>query len=124
MRSRILTIFFIAVVLNGCGLFAYERLAAYDLTVQVRDSSGAPVSGATIKSTDNQKVKTSRKGEARLVYTTGGLHVITVSARNSSTQQIKVTVPMVEQNRITVYLDNTRMAEPEQPLLQEQFVEQ
>lgn len=124
MLFKKIAILFTISLLTGCGLFAYERLAAYDLTVQVRDSKGLPVSGVVVKSTNNQKVVTGRRGEAVLVYTTGGLHVVTVQSRYAATQQIKVNVPMVEQNQITVYLEDTRLAEPKGKVMRQQFVEQ
>lgn len=126
MLVRSLILITLITLLAGCGLFAYERLAAYDLTVQVKDSKGYPVSGVVLKTTNNQRVTTGKSGQATLVYTTGGLHVITIQSHFAATQQVKVNVPMVDQNRLTVYLEETRMAEPprDDEMMREQFVEQ
>jgi hypothetical protein len=102
--SLIILLILLVLGMHGCGFTAYENWAAYDIKVQVRGDNGEPIPDALVKTTDNQLVRTNSKGIADLFYTTGGLHVITVSADDWETTQTKVVVPLQTETEIQIHL--------------------
>ena len=84
----------ICLSLGACGFKSVKQWASNKVTVEVFDSFASPIIDASVETSENQQqVPTDQSGKAIIYYQKTGLKVITISAENYETKQIKVTMP-------------------------------
>ena len=91
-------------LLASCSLIGVSKWTAYKIVVEVHDQAGSPAVNVNVASSENQQNMTNEKGQTELFYTQIGLHVITLSAENKQTKQIKISLPQDNNKVITVVL--------------------
>ena len=94
MKKSILLFLLVACVLaSSCGIKGIKEWASNKLIVEVHDTFSSPISNASVETSENQQKLTNQEGRVILHYQKTGLKVITISAENYETRQIKVTMP-------------------------------
>lgn len=107
MRKQILSFLLICgiAVLSACSLIGVTEVTGYKMTVEVRDTNNVIVEAASVTSTADSTKKT-KPGIYTLLYGKTGLYVVTISAPDKQTKQIKVNVPADQDKVFTVILND------------------
>ena len=98
-----LILIFASVILSGCFSSA-GKWSAYSMSIQINAADGSPLQNATVRSIGGQEQLTNEDGMATLYFRTKGLYVITISAADTETTQIKVNVPADTENVVVVQM--------------------
>jgi len=84
---------FVFLGLSGCSLLGTSQWTAYRVTVNVVDELGVAVEFAKLESNGVQTKETNELGRVVIQFRAAGLHVVTLTAENKATKQIKVSLP-------------------------------
>jgi hypothetical protein len=85
------------VILSSCttpSLSNVTSIALFKVSVKAIDEANAPVAGAIVESSNDQKVTTGPDGIAELKFGSLGVHMITVIAQNRAPASFSVTMPL------------------------------
>ncbi len=93
-------------LLDACSLIGVTEITAYKVTVEAKDQRGQIVPDAHVTSRAD-KTRKVKPGIYELLYARTGLYVVTISAPDKLTKQIKVSVPADKDKIFTVILDDT-----------------
>ena len=81
-------------LVSACGIKSVKQWASNKVIVEVYDSFATPLPDVSVETSENQQyVLTDQSGRAVIYYQKTGLKVITISAENYETKQIKVIMP-------------------------------
>jgi len=91
-------------MLAGCSLLGTNQWAAYKITVDVQNEVGQAISQVKLESNEVKPQITDENGRAVIQFRSAGLHVVTISADEKMTKQIKVSLPQDENKIFNVIL--------------------
>jgi hypothetical protein len=94
----------LVVLLAGCSLFGINQWSAYKVIIDVQDQTGHAVENAVLESNDVKTQTTDESGQTQLRFKVAGLHVVTITAENKITKQIKIGLPQDDNKIIQVIL--------------------
>lgn len=90
--------------LSGCSLLGERQWAAYKVIVQVESSTGDFLSEVKLESNEVKTQLTNQVGQATLQFRAPGLHVVTITAKDYETKQIKVHLPQDDSKIFNAFL--------------------
>lgn len=82
-----------------------NKWTASAVTIEVRDQNGEAIENAQV-TTSELKEETNDEGHVELYFPVTGLHVVTISAENKATKQIKVSIPQDQGHIVNVVLES------------------
>lgn len=104
--SRVLIpyLFMIVTLLSACSVMGVSEWNAYQVFVEAKDTSGQLIEEARVTSAADKTEKTKTPGVFSLLYLKTGIHVVTISAPDKQTKQIKLTLPADHEKIMSVIL--------------------
>ena len=83
-----------------------NQWSAYRVTIHIENEIGNPIIKAKLESNDVKSQFTNSEGRGEIKFRVAGLHVVTITAKDKVTKQIKVHLPQDDNRIITVALDS------------------
>ena len=89
---------------TACSIIGVNKWNAYQIIIEVKDSSNQILMDAVVTSDADKIVRSEISGTYSLLYSSTGLHVVTISAPNKMTKQIKLNMPLDNEKIMTIIL--------------------
>jgi len=109
MKSLLLSLLLVFGLLlsTACTLVGVKEWNAYQVTIEVKNTSSQLIENASVTSAADKTKKMKTPGTYSLLYAKTGIHVVTISAPNKQTKQIKLTMPADREKIMTVILKDS-----------------